>query len=695
MANKLHDTYNHYQSNQIKLEDICLQPLSPENKNCAIQSIFQYWQNDDSQILAALGDSSNDNSTNHLSHLSTCMKNSFDCLSAFGGPVEPYMIVGGYDEERFLDAKAIVITYVINNFKSSNQEAIRRAMAWEGQVLQLLKNYTSDLINVYYTTERSIEDEIERESKADMKIIAISYVMMFFYLTITLGKYSSKQIKVILLEMKIFLGLAGVTLVLLSVFSSGGFFTYLGVPATLITLEVIPFLLLAVGVDNIYVMVQTYQNDERRQFKVLQSYSIDQKRQLKIVETYHDSIRRDLRIMETSIHYPHQELEQQQQQQQQQLRLEQEEQQQKMNGDTIMHGNDNEELTEKRFSVELETETIEDQIARIVGKVGPSMLLTGTTQSCAFLISAFTPMPGVRAFSLYASLAIIINFVMQITCFVALLTLDARRERAKRVDILCCIKLNLKKVNMEKIKKIKSFLHRFFECAYTPTLLNNYVRASVVIVFIGFFFACIALCDKLKVGLDQKLAMPGDSYIIKYFDGIQKHLSVGPPVYFVVKDGFNYSSTDTLRQLCGSSQCESNSLQSLISSASFFPKETYIAQSSVNWIDDYMEWLAAQPPASTCCYVFQNTSNFCDYKKLIESEKEQDKHLAESCVPCPVERVKYGFPSTKSTFDYVNHFLNQNPSMECIKAGHAMYGNAVKLTLNKHDKVTHIGRKYF
>jgi Niemann-Pick C1 protein len=676
VASKLHDTYSHYQSNQIKLEDICLQPLSPENKNCAIQSIFQYWQNDDDLIRSALGDPSVDNSTSHLSHLRTCMKNSFECLSAFGGPVEPYMIVGGYSDEKFLDAKAIVITYVINNFKSSNQEAIRRAMAWEGQVLQLLKNYTSDLINVYYTTERSIEDEIERESKADIKIIAISYVMMFFYLTITLGKYSSKQVKVILLEMKIFLGLAGVTLVLLSVFSSGGFFTYLGVPATLITLEVIPFLLLAVGVDNIYVMVQTYQNDERREFKVLQSYSIDQKRQLKIVETYHDATRRDLRIMETSIHHHGVDLPHGQQ-------LEQEEQQ-KMNG--LHH-----ELNEKRFSIEVEKETIEDQIARIVGKVGPSMLLTGTTQSCAFLISALTPMPGVRAFSLYASLAIIINFVMQITCFVALLTLDARREKAKRVDILCCFKLNLKNINMEKIKNIKSFLHRFFECAYTPSLLNNYVRASVVILFIGFFFACIALCDKLKVGLDQRLAMPSDSYIIKYFDGIQKHLSVGPPVYFVVKDGYNYSNVDTLRQLCGASQCESNSLQSLISSASFFPKETYIAQSSVNWIDDYMEWLSAQPPAATCCYVFKNTTNFCDYKKLSQSEKEEDQKLARSCVPCPVERVKYDFPSTKSTFDYVNHFLNQNPSMECIKAGHAMYGNAVKLTLNKNDKVTHIG----
>ena len=209
--------------------------------------------------------------------------------------------------------------------------------------------------------------------------------------------------------MKIFLGLAGVTLVLLSVFSSGGFFTYLGVPATLITLEVIPFLLLAVGVDNIYVMVQTYQNDDR-----------------------------------------------------------------------------------------LPTETIEEQISRIVGKVGPSMLLTGTTQTAAFLISALTPMPGVRAFSLYASLAIILNFFMQITCFVVLLTLDAKREQSKRIDILCCLKLKLN--DEEEVNRSgKSSLHRFFKNYYTRILLNDYVRACVILVFVGFFFACLGMTDKLKV----------------------------------------------------------------------------------------------------------------------------------------------------------------------------------------------------
>jgi Niemann-Pick C1 protein len=404
--------------------------------------------------------------------------------------------------------------------------------------------------------------------------------------------------------MKIFLGLSGVTLVLLSVFASGGVFTYLGVPATLISLEVIPFLLLAVGVDNIYVMVQTYQNTERDPF-----------------------------------------------------------------------------------------DPIEEHIAKIVGKVGPSMLLTGTTQSAAFLISALTPMPGVRAFSLYASLAIILNFILQVTCFVVLMTIDAKREAARRMDLFCCIRLNIN--NKDYAQNAKSFLHKFFNKYYTKLLMHNYVRAGVIVVFVGFFFTALALCDQLKVGLNQKLAMPYDSYQIQYFEALQKHLAVGPPVFFVLKDGYNYSDVESMRRLCGGSTCHSNSLQSLISSASFFSKQTYIAQSSVNWVDDYFEWLSADPLSTSCCYEFVNTSAvaggkhmFCDHKRL----KEEESTRLDSCVPCKVERGKYNIPTEKTLMRYVDSFLHQNPSESCIKAGHAMYGDAVQLIRDKFGHVVRVGR---
>jgi Niemann-Pick C1 protein len=192
----------------------------------------------------------------HLTHVDECMRNPYmgECVSQFGAPIQPFMVIGSYkeggaskkkrreettEEERFLNAGALVITYVLRNPREGEPgaaEAKARAMAWEAQVLGLLANYSSPLIRVAYTTERSIEDEIERETYADIKIIALSYLAMFFYLTVTLGKYSSccMDLRTVLLETKIFLALGGVLIVLASVFSSGGIFVYLGVPVIII-----------------------------------------------------------------------------------------------------------------------------------------------------------------------------------------------------------------------------------------------------------------------------------------------------------------------------------------------------------------------------------------------------------------------------------------------------------------------------
>jgi len=137
-------------------------------------------------------------------------------------------------------------------------------------------------------------------------------------------------------------------IVLSSVAASVGFFGYLGVPATLIIIEVIPFLVLAVGVDNIFIMVQTYQRTAR-----------------------------------------------------------------------------------------LEGEDHAEHIGRVVAHVAPSMLLSSISESCCFFLGGLSDMPAVRAFAFYAGAALLIDFLMQITCFVALLSLDVKRQEEDRYDIFC------------------------------------------------------------------------------------------------------------------------------------------------------------------------------------------------------------------------------------------------------------------
>ncbi len=60
-------------------------------------------------------------------------------------------------------------------------------------------------------------------------------------------------------DSKVTLGLGGIGVILLSVFASMGVYAFVGIPTTLIIIEVVPFLILAVGADNIFILVLDYQ----------------------------------------------------------------------------------------------------------------------------------------------------------------------------------------------------------------------------------------------------------------------------------------------------------------------------------------------------------------------------------------------------------------------------------------------------
>jgi Niemann-Pick C1 protein len=46
-------------------------------------------------------------------------------------------------------------------------------------------------------------------------------------------------------------------------------------------------------------------------------------------------------------------------------------------------------------------------------------------------------MPAVRAFALYAGMALLLDFLFQITCFVSLLALDMQRQNVSVYDTMC------------------------------------------------------------------------------------------------------------------------------------------------------------------------------------------------------------------------------------------------------------------
>lgn len=129
-------------------------------------------------------------------------------------------------------------------------------------------------------------------------------------------------------------------IVLVSVAASIGFWSYVGVPATLIIIEVIPFLVLAIGVDNIFILVQDYQMDHLRRVST-QAFRPGQQ-QPPGASTNASTEESGDRLLE------------------------------------IVHGG--------QFDLRLE---VQKRVARTLGRVGPSMLLSSSAESVAFFCGEF------------------------------------------------------------------------------------------------------------------------------------------------------------------------------------------------------------------------------------------------------------------------------------------------------------------
>ncbi|XP_040270508.1 NPC1-like intracellular cholesterol transporter 1 [Bufo bufo] len=571
----------------ITLKDVCYAPLNPRNASgtdCAVNSLMQYFQNNKTRFNMEVTQtlSGETGTVGWRDHFLYCVNSplsfkditdlELSCMADYGAPVFPFLAVGGYDDNRFSESEALILTISLNNFPRSDPK-FEYVLLWEQKFLEVVQEYKKNPKSNFsfaYNSERSLEDEINRTTTEDIPIFAISYLVIFIYIALALGEYSS--CRRVLVDSKVTLGLGGVLVVLGAVLASMGFFCYIGLQSSLIIVEVVPFLVLAVGADNIFIFVLELQRDQRR-----------------------------------------------------------------------------------------EGERREEQIGRVLGGVAPSMLLCSLSESLCFFLGALTQMPAVRTFALNAALAILLDFILQITMFVALVSLDAKRQEQNRFDVCCCVKTKIEKPK----KKTKGLLVSFMKKVYCPIILNPFSRVIVMIVFIFLFCSGIYFMMYSRVGLSQELSVPLDSYVLQYFKHLNKYFEVGVPTYFVTTGGYNFTSVAGINGICSSSGCDNNSMTQKIQYATDYPDRSYLAVPASSWVDDFVDWLN---PSSDCCRLLLFNDTFC-------SSTNNSLQCIRKCVRNPSGPLR---PTVEEFNKYLPYFLADYPNLKCPKAGLGAYDNAVK-----------------
>jgi hypothetical protein len=160
--------------------------------------------------------------------------NSESCMAESGSPVFPFLAVGGYEGEEYTNSRALIMTFIVNNFADRNSEEFKKAEKWESKFLEIMGSHDGNLEfwDVAYFSERSIEDVIEEASLADLNIFVISYILIFLYIILALGRYQSMAR--IPIDAKITVAVCGIFMILLSAFAATGIFGWAGVASNMI-----------------------------------------------------------------------------------------------------------------------------------------------------------------------------------------------------------------------------------------------------------------------------------------------------------------------------------------------------------------------------------------------------------------------------------------------------------------------------
>lgn len=103
-------------------------------------------------------------------------------------------------------------------------------------------------VKVDYLAERSIEDDIVLEGQQNTAIVLVSYSLMFVYVSLSIGFFPNP------VHTKFALGAVGIFVVIASLMTGIGFTFYFNQKLTMISAEVVPFLILAIGVDNMFLI---------------------------------------------------------------------------------------------------------------------------------------------------------------------------------------------------------------------------------------------------------------------------------------------------------------------------------------------------------------------------------------------------------------------------------------------------------
>ncbi len=154
------------------------------------------------------------------------------------------------------DAKALQLVYLMRD--PSEEDGNEKVLKWEKTFIDKASSLVGTLscFNVHYSSERSLDDAIAESSGSDVTLVSITFTLMITFACVMLGKFLNS------LTGHTLLANAGVFAVALGIVAGFGLAMWCRVPFVSIV-GVLPFLVLGIGIDDMFIMVDELDRQPR------------------------------------------------------------------------------------------------------------------------------------------------------------------------------------------------------------------------------------------------------------------------------------------------------------------------------------------------------------------------------------------------------------------------------------------------
>ena len=154
------------------------------------------------------------------------------------------------------DAKALQMVYLIRD--PTDEDRNVDILSWEKAFIDKVASLEDKLscFEVHYSSERSLDDAIAESSGSDITLVSITFSIMITFASVMLGKFLNP------LTGHSLLANAGVFAVALGILAGFGLAMWCRVPFVSMA-GVLPFLVLGIGIDDMFIMVDELDRQER------------------------------------------------------------------------------------------------------------------------------------------------------------------------------------------------------------------------------------------------------------------------------------------------------------------------------------------------------------------------------------------------------------------------------------------------